>query len=65
MNYIVLKEEMEKKQAPKKTIVCTGVNIEGNVVFGEGCIVQPFCSIEAKAGPIFFGNYNIIEVIRY
>ena len=38
-------------------------DIVGKVSFGEGCIINPSCSIicEDKTKEIVFGDYNIIE----
>ena len=35
--------------------------LQGRIVFGDGCIVHPKCTIVAEAGDIVFGNYCIIE----
>ncbi|KRW99741.1 Trimeric LpxA-like protein [Pseudocohnilembus persalinus] len=38
-------------------------DIQGNIKFGKGCVVHPGSSITVQegAGPIIFGDYNIIE----
>lgn len=38
-------------------------DIVGKVQFGEGCIINPSCSIicEDKSKELIFGDYNIIE----
>lgn len=43
-------------------IICSK-NIEsaGPIAFGSGCVIHPDCSIIAEGGPIYFGEYNIIE----
>jgi dynactin-6 len=35
--------------------------IKGNVIFGDGCIIHPQCTITAEGGDIIFGDFNIIE----
>lgn len=39
--------------------------IQGNIVFGEGCIINPTCSIlcerKEEQFKIIFGDYNVIE----
>jgi hypothetical protein len=40
---------------------CDQAKIEGDVKFGEGCILHPGCDIRAN-GPISFGDFNIVEV---
>jgi carbonic anhydrase/acetyltransferase-like protein (isoleucine patch superfamily) len=35
--------------------------MEGNIHFGEGCIVHPNAEIKADGGDIIFGDYCIIE----
>ena len=35
--------------------------LQGRILFGDGCIVHPKCTIVAEAGDIVFGNYCIIE----
>jgi hypothetical protein len=42
------------------SIICTTADIQGNVVFGKGCVVHPGCAIIAEAGEIIFGDFNII-----
>lgn len=42
-------------------ICCKNIQSEGPISFGQGCVVHPECSLIAEAGPIVFGEYNIIE----
>ena len=35
--------------------------MHGSIAFGEGCIVHPAAYIDARGGPITFGEYNILE----
>jgi len=49
----------------KPTILNLGLNeILGNVSFGEGCIINPTCSIicekKEENFKIIFGDYNVI-----
>ena len=41
--------------------VSNQAELQGRIVFGDGCIVHPKCTILAEAGDIVFGNYCIIE----
>lgn len=43
------------------TVVCARAEIQGNVIFGEGCIVHAMCNIIAEGGDIIIGDYTIIE----
>ena len=50
----------------KANVLNLGLNeIVGNVVFGEGCIINPTCSIICEKKDehfkIIFGDYNVIE----
>ena len=49
------------KKGPK-TLNLGSNDIIGKVVFGEGCIINPSCSIicEDKSKELIFGDYNII-----
>lgn len=48
-----------------KTINLGQNEIQGNIVFGQGCIINPTCSIlcerKEEQFKIIFGDYNIIE----
>ena len=41
--------------------VSNQAELQGRIVFGDGCIVHPKCSIIAEAGDIIFGDYCIVE----
>lgn len=51
------------KKGGAKTLNLGHNDIVGKVTFGEGCIINPSCSIicEHKDKEIIFGDYNIIE----
>ena len=42
-------------------IICDSAEIQGDVNFGDGCIVHPGAFIDARGGTITFGENNIIE----
>lgn len=51
------------KKGGAKTLNLGHNDVVGKVTFGEGCIINPSCSIicEDKNKEIIFGDYNIIE----
>eukprot|EP00698_Gefionella_okellyi_P019429 TRINITY_DN5952_c0_g1_i1.p1 TRINITY_DN5952_c0_g1~~TRINITY_DN5952_c0_g1_i1.p1 ORF type:complete len:180 (-),score=29.72 TRINITY_DN5952_c0_g1_i1:306-797(-) len=42
-------------------IVCLDAEVSGNVVIGDGCMIQPRASIIASGGAIVLGCGNIVE----
>jgi dynactin-6 len=44
-----------------RIICCKNIETAGPIAFGPGCVVHPDCSIIAEGGPIYFGEFNIIE----
>ena len=42
-------------------IICEAAELQGQINFGEGCVVHPGAYIDARGGTITFGEYNIIE----
>ena len=48
-------------KAPPTTVICEAAEIQGNVNFGDGCVVHPGAFIDARGGTIIFGEHNIIE----
>jgi carbonic anhydrase/acetyltransferase-like protein (isoleucine patch superfamily) len=52
--------------AKRNNIINLGLNeIVGNIIFGEGCIINPTCSIICEKKDenfkVIFGDYNVIE----
>ena len=41
--------------------VSNQAELQGRIIFGDGCIVHPKCTIIAEAGDIIFGDFCIIE----
>lgn len=46
---------------PQQSVFCVKAEIKGNVIFGDGCVLHPQCTIDAEGGDIIFGDCNIIE----
>ncbi|GAA6027377.1 hypothetical protein JCM8097_007809 [Rhodosporidiobolus ruineniae] len=44
-----------------KTVVVEACDLRGDITIGSGTILQPKCTIVAAAGPIIFGQNNIVE----
>ncbi|GAA6022534.1 hypothetical protein JCM10207_006578 [Rhodosporidiobolus poonsookiae] len=44
-----------------KTVVVEQCDLRGDITIGSGTILQPRCTIVAAAGPIIFGQNNIVE----
>ena len=42
-------------------MICDAADLQGQINFGEGCIVHPGAVIDARGGTITLGEYNIIE----
>mmetsp|Transcript_569 Transcript_569/g.861 ORF Transcript_569/g.861 Transcript_569/m.861 type:complete len:176 (-) Transcript_569:2387-2914(-) len=43
-------------------IICSkNIETAGTIAFSSGCVIHPDCSILAEGGPIYLGEYNIIE----
>ncbi|PVU85462.1 hypothetical protein BB559_006996 [Furculomyces boomerangus] len=51
----------EKVSISSTSLVCSSVNIVGEVTIGPGCVIQPKASIIAEGGPINIGSNNIIS----
>lgn len=46
---------------PPSVVICEAAELQGQILFGEGCIVHPGAFIDARGGAIVFGENNIIE----
>ena len=56
-----LRSSQASSKAPPTTVICEAAEIQGNVNFGDGCVVHPGAFIDARGGTIIFGEHNIIE----
>lgn len=52
---------MVAKPKTQNLTIWASTKLEGNIHFGEGCIVHPSATILAEGGDIIFGDYCIIE----
>ena len=52
---------MSSRAKGPSVIICEAAEIQGDVNFGDGCIVHPGAFIDARGGTISFGENNIIE----
>jgi dynactin-6 len=52
---------MVAKPKTQNLTIWASTKLEGNIHFGEGCIVHPSATISAEGGDIIFGDYCIIE----
>lgn len=46
---------------PPSVVICEAAELQGQINFGDGCIVHPGAFIDARGGAITFGEHNIIE----